>query len=444
MTPYQSTEITVDTMTRSFSRSAPTKENETAAPAPARRAFRRIAAAGILFQGGAVTADTSTMIAGLVHQLTGSPLAVGAAAAISRIGWLAPQLIIGHLAQRRARRMPYYKFGAFGRAATLAALAALVWASDGVAAAFLVPAFFVAWTIYAFVSGVVAVPYNDIVARSIASERRSRLLALRFFGGGLLAIAVAAIAFRILERLPVATGYAVVLAMGAALFMCSAASFASVHESDAVPDKDHQGFGAFLREGIRVARTDHRFRLFLLAQWCGGAVGMALPFYVLVAREEGALRLQDVAVLVAAQTGGAILANALWGWWGDRRGKLSLLRLVAAFGAAAPILTLIWAELAPPERITTLIWFAAVFAILGAVDNGRTIAYLGYLMEISPDHRRPAYSGYFNALYAPVWILPVAAAGIAEAVSFAAVFWLAIGAALLQLAVLWRLKRNPT
>ena len=62
-----------------------------------------------------------------------------------------------------------------------------------------------------------------------------------------------------------------------------------------------------------------------------------------------------------------------------------------------------------------LAWFVVVFFILGAVGNGRTIAYLGYLMEISPDDRRPAYSGYFNALVAPAALLPIAAAGIAAA-----------------------------
>ena len=182
----------------------------------------------------------------------------------------------------------------------------------------------------------------------------------------------------------------------------SAAAFVSAGESDAVPDRTRTGFGAFVKDGIAVARRDRRFGLFLAAQWCGGGVGMALPFYVVVAREQGSLLLQDIAILVIAQTVGAILSNALWGWWGDRLGKLSLLRLVAAFGAVTPVMMLSLAGIFATGRTTALICFAIIFAVLGAVDNGRTIAYLGYLMEISPDHRRPAYSGYFNALYSIV------------------------------------------
>ncbi len=86
-----------------------------------------------------------------------------------------------------------------------------------------------------------------------------------------------------------------------------------------------------------------------------------------------------------------------------------------------------------------LVWFGAVFLILGAVGNGHIIAMLGYLMEISPDDRRPAYSGYFNALVAPVSLLPIAAAAVAEIASFAAVFSLALAGAGLQLVAVSRL-----
>lgn len=69
--------------------------------------FRRIAAAGIFFQGGAAAIDTGTIVAALVHVLTGSAIAVGAAAAIARYGWLFPQLFVAYHARNRRRRMPF-------------------------------------------------------------------------------------------------------------------------------------------------------------------------------------------------------------------------------------------------------------------------------------------------------------------------------------------------
>jgi hypothetical protein len=78
------------------------------------RRFGKFAATGIFFQGGAAAIDTGTIVATLVHGLTGgSAVAVGAAATIARAGWLLPQLIVGYVAQRRARRMPFYVDGYF-------------------------------------------------------------------------------------------------------------------------------------------------------------------------------------------------------------------------------------------------------------------------------------------------------------------------------------------
>ncbi len=198
--------------------------------AEARQRFWRIAGAGIFFQGGAAAVDTSTIVAALVHGLTGSTFAVGAAAGIARYGWLFPQLFVAHFAQRRDRRLPYYMIGAFGRVACLAALAGLVALSGNRRGPLVIALFFALWSVYAFVSGIVAVPYNDIVARSVPSVRRSRLLAIRFFGGGVLALAVAGGAHTIFDILPFHTGYAAVLSLGMMLLLLSAVTFVSAGE----------------------------------------------------------------------------------------------------------------------------------------------------------------------------------------------------------------------
>ncbi len=402
------------------------------------RGFASIATAGALFQGARASIDTSTIVAALVHGLTGSPAAVGAAAAISRYGWLFPQLFVAYFAQRRRRRLGLYKLGAFGRAACLGGIGALLWAGADFAPRTLAVLFFVLWTVYAFVGGIVAVPYNDIVARVIPSSHRSRLLATRFFGGGLLALAVAAAAHEILAALPSRTGYGAIFVLGAVLFTASALFFVSAGEPDApMPPRTSPGFGAFLRGGLEVVRGDRRFRAFVVVRWLGGTVAMALPFYILqLPATEGVV--PSVGLLLGAQTAGALLSNPFWGWLGDRRGKLGLLAVVVAIGVAAPALTVAWLVVEGPSS-TGLAWFAAVFFLLGAVGNGETIATLGYLMEISPDDRRPAYSGYFNALAAPAALLPLAGAGIVGLASYAALFAISAAAALAQVVMVRRL-----
>jgi hypothetical protein len=405
--------------------------------------FWRLSAAGIFFQGGAAAVDSSTIIAALVHGLTGSSFAVGAAAAILRYGWLFPQLFVAYFAQRRRRRMPFYMVGAFGRATCLIGIAALLAFAGSLPGAFVVAMFFALWTLYAFVSGIVAVPYNDIVARSVLSARRSRLLALRFFGGGLLALGVAAAAHRLLGALPFPAGTAAIVLIGAVLLYASSLSFVSAGEPDAPSPVETGGFGQFLRQGLEVFRSDRRFRIFVYAQWLGGAVMMSLPFYILqvmAVRGPPSNGASDIAFLLGAQTVGALASNALWGWWGDRHGKRSLLEGVTLLRIVPPLLTIAWSLAVAAGSLPALAGFAVVFFLLGALSNGFTIAMLGYLMEISPDHRRPAYSGYFNALVAPAALLPLAGAAIVEVVSLTAVFAVSLLAALLQFLTVRRLR----
>ena len=85
--------------------------------------------------------------------------------------------------------------------------------------------------------------------------------------------------------------------------------------------------------------------------------------------------------------------------------------------------------------------YMALFMVIGAMMNGVTIGYLGYLMEISPDDRRPAYSAYFNALASPAALLPLFGAGLVTLIAIQAVFVVAILAAVAQLILLLRISR---
>ncbi len=404
--------------------------------------FWKISGAGAAFQAGSSAVDSATIIASLVYHLTGSVFAVGAASAILRLGWLIPQLIVGFLAQGSSRRMPYYVVGAFGRAALLGLIAVLFFVMTDAPTEWLAIGFIVLWTAYAFVSGIVAVPYNDIVGRSIPSDARSRMLAWRFFGGGILALGVAAVIHRLLVTGPILTAYALIFALASALMFISSISFVSAGEppAPATSGDSPRQFHAFLKDGLNVLRSDRRFRLFLYTQWLGGTTLMALPFYVVAASRLG-LEAADVAILLGAQTTGSLVSNALWGRIGDAYGKLRLLQWVGVLRLAVPLTAVLLLASIEGGSAAGLVAFMALFVAIGALINGMTIGYLGFLMEISPNERRPAYSAYLNALASPAALLPLAGAVIADVLSLEAVFVVASVAAAVQFGIYARLAR---
>ncbi len=162
---------------------------------------------------------------------------------------------------------------------------------------------------------------------------------------------------------------------------------------------------------------------------------MALPFYVVAANGSG-VTVADVGLLLGAQTVGALMSNPIWGKLGDGAGKLWMLQAVAFIRILPPLMML--ALLA----LDAGLWaYMALFMVIGAMMNGVTIGYLGYLMEISPDDRRPAYSAYFNALASPAALLPLFGAGLVTLIAIQAVFVVAILAAVAQLILLVRISR---
>ncbi len=155
----------------------------------------------------------------------------------------------------------------------------------------------------------------------------------------------------------------------------------------------------------------------------------------------GGFDLGRVALLLGAQTAGALVSNVLWGWWGDRRGKGDLLRAIA-FGRILPPLAILVPGSLSLGGTPMLLAYGAVFFVLGALANGLTIAVIGFLMEISPDDQRPAYSGYFNAVTAPAFLLPLLAGMLASVAGLTVVFILSALAAATQFVLVSRLERE--
>lgn len=421
--------------------------------------FSWISLSGALHQFGAAFIDTGTVIAAFVGGLTSSAFAVGAAESIARFGWLLPQLFVARFAQELRFRKPIYLVSGWGRAILLALLAMVLLfvggksggdTSQGMTIALpLTTLFFLLWTLFSFVSGIAGVPYNDIVARVIPSNLRSRLLGVRFFVGGVLAVVAGFFIRIIFRKYSPFSPYGIIFATGAIVLALSTTFFALVREPPAFIVRPRQEFTAFLREGRRVLREDKRFRQFLHVQILTGLTTMAIPFYVVQARQVNMLAEAEVGSMVVAQMLGGLLLNPIWGWWGDRKGKLSLLKAVAVAGAVSPLLAILLSLFPSPSQVMVIFGYGATFFFLGATLSGGIIADLGYLMEISPDDQRPEYSGYMNTLVAPTRLLPLIAGMLVEAVSFRFVFSLAFLVVPARLALLvhlevkdWRMKGN--
>ena len=117
----------------------------------------------------------------------------------------------------------------------------------------------------------------------------------------------------------------------------------------------------------------------------------------------------DVGILLGVQTTSALVSTPVWRWVGDTSGKLAMLRMVVIIRAVPPLVVL-----GLVRAGSGLIGFAILFGVIAAMMNGVTIGYLSYVMEISPDDRRSAYTAYFNTLATLAASLPLLGAELSR------------------------------
>ena len=92
-----------------------------------RRNFWLAVTNGALSMGGIAFFAPETVMAGLVHVLTGSAVCVGLMSSIFYVGWLWPQIFVGNLIEHRQRKMPVYILSAVLRLVGLYSVAAAVY-----------------------------------------------------------------------------------------------------------------------------------------------------------------------------------------------------------------------------------------------------------------------------------------------------------------------------
>ena len=129
---------------------------------------------------------------------------------------------------------------------------------------------------------------------------------------------------------------------------------------------------------------------------------MALPFYVVFAREKLNAPPEAIGWFLLAQIIGGVLANLLWAHLVDRAGSRKMLVVCGTFSTITPLLAIILARFG---------WSAllVVFFLGGATFTGRKVGFQSALLELAPAAERPTYAGLNAVLILPLAFLSLIA-----------------------------------
>lgn len=397
--------------------------------------FASLVLDGVCFAIGAAFLEANTLLPSLVSLLTANSVVIGLASTIRNAGYLLPQLLVAGYAERLPFKKPLLRInGIINRLSVLLMALVIFFLAEKQPQVALVALLF-AICLFAVSDGIGGVPWTDLVAKSIPSTRRGRLLATMQSVGGIGAFFAGLFIRQVLSDVAFPSNYTVLLLVGFVFMVLSFVGTMLVKERAGVV-RQGSTMAEYWRRLPSVWRENHMFQQMIYTRMLLSCFYLALPFYVIFARERLGFAESTVGLFLSAQMAGSILASLLWGHLGDKHGNRIVIRLVTVVAAATPTLAVLasfmmrngWTQLA-----FALCFF--VFATVGATLSGNWIGFTNYLLEVASDIDRPTYVGMMNTLTAPFTFLPIVGGlllrFVAHEVLFAVTFVIVLGSVLL-------------
>jgi len=349
--------------------------------------------------GMALTQPT-TVISAFVADLTGSTIWVGGLSTVLTVAGALPQLFVARWIEPRQRKMPYLMTAIYLRVISWGMLAWLVYTIGDQRPMTL------AWILVGMLvvfyagGGLGNIPYTDIIGKIIPADRRGA-----FFGGrgalaGPLSVGAALAARQILAHVPYPNNYALLFGLAAIGLAIASLGFWAMREpSVSTVIQSLQSWKEYWKQLLTVSR---RLKTLIAVQLLTGFSLMALPFYVVFAREQLDAPAEAVGWFLMAQVLGGVLSNLVWARLVDHSGSRRMLFFCAVLSTLTPLLAIVLAQLE---------WLALlpVFFLAGATFDGRKVGFQSALLELAPATERGTYAGLNAVLILPVAFLPLVA-----------------------------------
>ncbi len=369
---------------------------------------------GALLAAGRALADPVAVLPALVHRLTGSSLWVGGFAALLAAAGMVPQVVVARFVQPRPRKKPVLLAAVLIRASAWTLLGLLIAALGPDHPRALLAAMVGLLTLFSATGALGGVPYVDVIGKVIPRGRRGTFFAAREAAGSLLALGSSALAGALM-RLEWPLGYAALFVTSGLLLYLASAGVLAIRE----PPGRHEAplpWRAWFRS---LAEPVRRLRGLTLQTWLTGASLLALPHYVVYARELGAPE-SALGWFIGAGVAGGLAADLAWARLVDRWGARRMIAVCASLAAGAPALALLAPRLGWPVLV-------GVLALTGATQAGRKVGFSSALLEVARPGRRATCGATYALLGLPTALFPLLGGLLAGWLSYPALFGLTLG-----------------
>lgn len=381
--------------------------------------------------------------------LTDNPVIIGLMPAIANAGWFLPQLFLAGYVSRQKRVLPLaLRLSVIERLPylVLAVFALMVsQLSKSSAVALLVTIM----TFRGLGSGLVALPWQELMAKVIPITHRSRFFGFSRVLAQTMGIIGSAIAVMVLSRLAYPLNYAVGFLIAVVSQWISFGFFSQNREpaneealslpqvsenntAEVQPVKakmvDFELFG-------KILRTDKNLQRYLIARSLIFVGAMGSAFLAVYGLKRFSLDDGAAAIFTGLIFGSGIIGNALFGAIGDRIGPKKLIMIAQLIWAAAVLIVL---------SAQTAGLYYLVFILFGLNNAAMVMGDAILVMELGEKKHRTTYLGLTRSLTGAFLLLaPFLAGWLVESFGYPAMFGVSMAFTMLGILLFARVKDRP-
>jgi MFS family permease len=379
-------------------------------------------------------AASYTIMPVFISTLTDSPILIGLIPALDGAGWFLPQLFLARTLEGKNRRMPMVRiFGIFDRVPFLfLALGAYLIPQVNKQAALIL--ILVIYAIKVFSSGLMALPWQELIATVIPVSHRGRYWGYSLILGKLMGLVSATITGIILVSITYPYNYATMFLIG--FFAVSISYvFLNMNIEPEIPRQKSEDSFSLLTRIKGVFSKDRNFLIYLINRGFIFLAGMALAFVTVYGINQYNLPIAQSATFTAIMLISEIIGFGIWGNLGDRSGYkrvIEISNLILILGIGSLLL------------VNTLWTLYLVFALMSFAHSGEYIADQNFAMEFGSEEDRPTYIGMSKTLIGPFFLLaPLIGGSLVQFWGYKSMFLTAMILSIISFSIIKFLVKDP-
>ncbi len=375
-----------------------------------------------------------TILPFYIGKFTESKVLIGLIPTVYLVGSTLPQIFMAKFLKNRRKRKKYMVTAASIQRVGILGLFVLSVMQPKLeipSTPFLV-LFFLMFALQNVASGFYFPAWADFLGKAI-TRKRGFLFGISNFLGGLLGLGLGWLLSYLLDRYPFQQAIPVIFGIS---FIASIISLVAILSWREVVPPDAYYKDADETQGTYAnVFADKNFVRYLTWRGLMVILEIATPYYTLSALEQLALNAGQVGIFTTIMSFSEAVLNPLWGWLGDRRGFLDVVKISAIAGIAGAFLAIFF---------PTLIAYYAIFFLVGGMISGFQIATINIVYEFSPHRLVPLYTAICMISLTPLSsIVPTLGGFIAERMGFTTDYWIAGFLGLVSLIGLSSRVKNP-